>query len=60
MYSLHGFLHGTEWIVFHGHLDYVKTHLLEEGLTQNRMTMAFRTLTTFDIFYFIMCEDPHE
>ena len=22
MYSLHGFLHGIEWIMFHGHLDY--------------------------------------
>ena len=22
MYGLHGFLHGTEWIMFHGHLDY--------------------------------------
>jgi hypothetical protein len=22
MQSLHGFLHGIEWIMFHGHLDY--------------------------------------
>ena len=22
MWSLHGFLHGIEWIMFHGHLDY--------------------------------------
>ena len=22
MYGLHGFVHGTEWIMFHGHLDY--------------------------------------
>jgi hypothetical protein len=38
----------------------VKTHLLEVGLTQNRETMALRTLTTIDLFYFMMCEDPHE
>ena len=38
----------------------IKTHLLEIGLTQNFETMALRTLTTIDSFYFIMCEDPHE
>ena len=41
------------WIIF-------KNHLLEVGLTQNRETMALQTLTTVDLFYFIMCEDPHE
>jgi hypothetical protein len=41
------------WIVF-------KNHLLEVGLTQNRETMALRTLTTADLFYFIMREDMHE
>jgi hypothetical protein len=34
-------------------------HLLEVGLTQKRETMALRMLTTIDLFYFIMCEDPH-
>ena len=28
MYSLHGFLHGIEWIMFHGHLDYSQKPLL--------------------------------
>ena len=37
-----------------------KNHFLEVGLTQNRETMALRTLTTVDLSYFIMCEDPHE
>ena len=41
------------WIIF-------ENHLLEVGLTQNRETMALRMLTTVDLFYFIMCEDPHE
>ena len=41
------------WTIF-------KSHLLEVGLTQNQETMAFQTLTTVDLFYFIMCEDPHE
>ena len=41
------------WTIF-------KTRLLEVGLTQNHENMALRTLTTVDLFYFIMCEDPHE
>jgi hypothetical protein len=41
------------WIIF-------KNHLLEVGLTQNRETMILWTLTTVDLFYFIMCEDLHE
>ena len=39
------------WTVF-------KNHLLEVGPTQNQETTAFGTLTTVDVFYFIMCEDP--
>ena len=35
-------------------------HLLDVGLTQNQQTMAFRTLTTVDLFYCIMHEDQHE
>ena len=41
------------WIIF-------KNHLLEVSLTQNRETMALQTLTNIELFYFIMCEDPHE
>ena len=41
------------WIV-------LKHHLLEVGLTQNRETMTLQTLTTVDLFYFIMFENPHE
>ena len=37
-----------------------KNHLLEIGLTQFRETVALRMLTTVDLFYFIVCEDPHE
>ena len=33
-----------------------KNHLLEAGLTQNKETMALRTLTIVDLFY-SMCED---
>ena len=39
------------WIIF-------KNYLLEEGLTQNRKTKTLQTLTTVDLFYFIMCENP--
>ena len=38
----------------------LKNHLLEVGLTQYQETMALRTLTIVDLFYFIMCEDMHE
>ena len=41
------------WTIF-------KNYLLEVGLTQNRETMDLQTLTTVDLIYFIMCEDPHE
>ena len=41
------------WFIF-------KNHLLEVSLTQNQETMGLQTLTTIDIFYFIMCEDMHE
>ena len=41
------------WIIFNN-------HLLEVGLKQNQETMALRTLTTVDLFYLIMCEDPYE
>ena len=40
--------------MFHAHLDYL------QGLTQNQETMALQTITTVDLFYFIMCEDLHE
>jgi hypothetical protein len=40
---------------------FFKNHLLEVGLTRNRgETMALRTLTTVDLFYVIMFEEPHE
>ena len=41
------------WTIF-------KNHLLEVGLIQNQETMALRTLTTVDLFYFIMVEGPYE
>ena len=58
----------STWILTWHRMDHVfmvtwtifKNHLLEVGLTQNQETMALRTLTTVDLFYFIMCEDPHE
>jgi hypothetical protein len=44
----------------HGHLDYFKNRLLEVGLTQNQEIMTLRTLIIVVLFYFTMCEDPHE
>jgi hypothetical protein len=41
------------WIIFNN-------HFLEVGLTQNMEIMALQTLTTIDLFYVIMCEDPCE
>jgi hypothetical protein len=39
-----------------------QNHLLEEvGVTENRWeTTAMRMLTTVNLFYFIICEDPHD
>ena len=51
--ALNGSCRMVTWTIF-------KNHLLEGGLTQNRETMALRTLTTVDLFYSIMCEDLHE
>ena len=40
--------------------SFFQNHLLEIGLTKNRETITIRTLTTVDLFYFIICKDPHE
>ena len=60
--SLHEFIHGIEWIMFHGHLDYFpRPPLGGRPNTNNHWeTLALRTLTTVGLFYFIMCEDQHE
>ena len=41
------------WTIF-------KYQILEVGLTQNCEIMALWRLTIIDVFYFIMCEGPHE
>ena len=41
------------WTIF-------KNHLSEAGLTQNQETTTLQMLTTVDLFYTIMSEDPHE
>ena len=41
------------WVVF-------ENHLLEVGLTQSWETMARQTFMIVNLFYSIMCEDPHE
>jgi hypothetical protein len=41
------------WVIF-------KNHLLEVGLIENRETMTLQIPTSIGLFYFIMCEDPHE
>ena len=58
----------STWLPTWHHMDHVprslglfsKNHLLEVGLPQKRETMALQTLTTVDLFYFIMCEDMRE
>jgi len=51
--ALNGSCFMVNWTIF-------KNYLLEVGLTQNLKTMALRTVATVNLFYFIMCEDPHE
>jgi hypothetical protein len=58
MESLHGFLHGIKWIMFHGHLDYFRKPTL--GGRPNTKPGDHGTPSTHNrwLFYFIMCEDP--
>ena len=51
--ALNGSCFMVTWTIF-------KNHLLEVGLIQNRETMALRTFTTIDLFYYTMREDQHE
>ena len=51
--ALNGSCLMVTWTIF-------KNHLSEVGLTQNRQTMEFQTLTTVALFPFNMCRDPHE
>ena len=37
-----------------------KNHLVEVSLTQNQENHGTPILTIDVLFYFIMCEDPHE
>ena len=41
----------VSWTIF-------KNHLMEVGLTQNWEIIALRNLTTVDLLYFIMWENP--
>ena len=51
--TLNGSCIMVTWTIF-------KDRLLEVGLTLNWESLALRTSTTIGLFYFIMCEDPHE
>ena len=54
-------MHGIEWIIFHGHLDYFQNSPLGgRPNTKRGDHMALRMLRTVDLFYFAMCEDLHE
>jgi hypothetical protein len=48
-----------EWIMFHGHLDYIPKTLLE-GRPNTKLGDHDIIFTTVDLFFFIMSEDPHE
>ena len=58
MQSLHGFLHGIEWIMFHGHLDYFQEPPL--GGRLNTKSGDHDIVNVVDLLWFIMCEDPRE
>ena len=49
---------GIEWIMFHGHLDYFQKPSLGGRSNPNWEIMVLWMLTTVDLFYFIMCDDP--
>ena len=60
MWSLHGSYMASNESCFMTTWIIEKNRLLEVGLTQNWEPTAHWMLATFDLFYFIMCEDPHE
>ena len=60
MYSLHGFLSDIPWIMFHGHLDYFQKPPLGGRPNTKPGDHGTWKLTIVDLFYSIMCEDPHE
>ena len=54
-------LHGIEWIMFHGHLDYSQKPPLGGRFdTKKSRDHGTQVLTTVDLFYLIMWEDPRE
>ena len=60
MQTLHGFLHGIEWIMFRGHLDYFQKPPHGGRPNSKQKTTTLGMLTTVGLFYFFICEDPHE
>jgi hypothetical protein len=58
--SLHGFLHGIEWIMFHGHLDCFQKPLL--GGEPNTKPGDHGNPNAHNCWFIIliMCEDPHK
>jgi hypothetical protein len=61
--SLHGFLHGIERVMFHGHLDYSRKPRF--GGMPNTKPMGDHGTPNahnrwFILFFFIMGEDPRE
>jgi hypothetical protein len=56
--NIHEFLHGIKQIMFHGHFDYLKNHVLEVCLTQKWETMALQNLTTINLLYTITYDCP--
>ena len=57
MWSPRGFLHGIEWIMFHGHLDYFQKSPLGDKIGR---PWHFERSQPLIYFSFIMCEDLHE
>ena len=53
MKNVHGVLHGMQWIMFHGLVDFASSQPQRFGsnLTQNWETFTLQNLTTLDILY---------
>ena len=52
--SLHGFVHGIERVMFHGHLDYFLKSPLGGRPDTKLGDHGIRTLVIVDLFHFIM------
>ena len=54
------YLHGMQWIMFHGLPEFASSPPLWGGRNTNQETMTLQNLTTLDLLWFIVLRGPHD